>query len=194
MSLTQLPSPTKIHTVKALVFFSSCVHMWKIDHNEGQALKNWCFQAVVLEKILENPLDCKEIKPVNPKGNQPWIFIGRTDAEALILGPPDVKGWPIRKDRDAGKDWGQEEKGWQRTKWLDVITNSTEWVWVDSGRGWRTGKPGMVQSMGLQRVRSFYLFFLTVLALTYRTRFNMVLTPAISFPFMNLRTEEMTTG
>ena len=81
---------------------------------------------MVLEKILENPLDCKEIKPVSPKGNQSWIFIGRIDAEALILWPPDAKGWLIGKDPDAGKDWGQEEKrmtvdelvGWHH--WLDV--------------------------------------------------------------------------
>ena len=74
---------------------------------------NWCFQTVVLEKTLENPLNSKEIKPVNPKGNQPWIFIGRADAEAeaLILWPPDAKNWLTGKDPDAGKDWGQEEKG-----------------------------------------------------------------------------------
>ena len=74
-------------------------------------LKNWCFWTVVLEKTLETPLDCKEIWPVNPKGNQSWIFIGRTDAEALILWPPDVKTWLIWKDPDARKDWRQEEKG-----------------------------------------------------------------------------------
>ena len=87
--------------------------MWELDHKEGWALKNWCFWTVVLEKTLESPLDCKEIQPVNPKGNQPWIFIGRTDAEteAPLLWPPDVKTWFIRKDPDAGKDWGQEEKG-----------------------------------------------------------------------------------
>ena len=82
-------------------------------HKEGWALKNWCFWTVVLEKTLESPLDCKEIKPVNPKGNQSWIFIGRTDAEAevLILWPPDRKSQLIRKDSEAGKDWRQEEKG-----------------------------------------------------------------------------------
>ena len=96
---------------QSYAFSSGHVRMWELNHKEDWALKNGCFQAVVLEKILENPLDSKEIKPVNPKGNQPWIFIGRTDAEALILWPPDVKGWPIRKDRDAGKDWRQEEKG-----------------------------------------------------------------------------------
>ena len=84
--------------------------MWELNHKEGWAPKNWCFQTVVLEKTLESPLDSKEIKPVNPKGNQLWIFIGRTDAEAPILWPPDAKSWLIEKDPDAGKDWGQEEK------------------------------------------------------------------------------------
>ena len=84
-----------------------------MDHKESWALKNWCFWTVVLEKTLESPLDCKEIKSVNPKGNQPWIFIGRTDAKAgaPIRRPPDAKNWLIGKDPDAGKDWRQEEKG-----------------------------------------------------------------------------------
>ena len=94
--------------------FSSC-HVWtlKLDHKEGWALKNWCFWTVVLEKTLESPLDCKEIQPGNPKGNQPWAFTGRTDAEAeaAILWPSTVKSWLIRKDSDAGKDWRQKEKG-----------------------------------------------------------------------------------
>ena len=87
--------------------------MWELDYKESWAPKNWCFWTVVLEKILESPLDCKEIQPVHPKGNQSWIFIGRTDAEAEtpILWPPDVKSWLIWKDPDAGKDWGQEEQG-----------------------------------------------------------------------------------
>ena len=87
--------------------------MWELDHKEDGLPKNWCFWTVVLEKTLESPLDCKEIKPVNPKGNQPWIFIGRTDgeAEALILWPPDAKSRLIWKDPDAVKDWRQE-KNW----------------------------------------------------------------------------------
>ena len=87
--------------------------MWELDYQESWALKNWCFWIVVLEKTLESPFDCKEIKPVNPKGNQSWIFIRRTNAEAEtpILWPPDAKGWLIWKDLDAGKDWRQEEKG-----------------------------------------------------------------------------------
>ena len=87
--------------------------MWELDHKEGWMLKNWCFWTVVLEKTLESPLDCKEIQPVNPKGNLPWIFIGRIDAEAEIpvLWPSDVKIWLIGKDPSAGKDWRHKEKG-----------------------------------------------------------------------------------
>ena len=87
--------------------------MWELDHKEGWAPKNWCFQSVVLEKTLESPLELKEIQPVNPKGNQSWVLIGRTDAETetLILWLPDVKNWLIWKEPDAGKDWRQEEKG-----------------------------------------------------------------------------------
>ena len=94
-------------------FSSSHVWMWELDHKESWAPKNWCFWTVVLEKTLESPLDSKGIKPVHPKGNQSWILIGRTDveAEAPILWPPDVKNWHSGKDPDAGKDWGQEEKG-----------------------------------------------------------------------------------
>ena len=86
--------------------------MWEFDHKEGWAQKNWCFRTVVLEKTLESPLDCKEIKSVHPKGDQSWIFIRRTDAEAEtpILWPPDGKNWFIGRDPDAGKDWTQEEK------------------------------------------------------------------------------------
>ena len=92
-------------------FSNSHVWMWELDHNESWALKNCCFWTVVLEKTLESPLDCKEIQPVHSKGDQSWIFIGRTKAEAPILWPPDVKNWLIGKDSGAGKDWGQEEKG-----------------------------------------------------------------------------------
>ena len=97
---------------KSYGFSSSHVQIWELDHKEGWALKNWCFR-IVLEKTLESPLDSKEIEPVNPKGNQPWVFTGRTDAEAAvpILWPPDMKSWLIWKDPDAGKDWRQEEKG-----------------------------------------------------------------------------------
>ena len=91
-------------------FSSSHVWMWDLDHKEGWALKNWCFWIVVMEKTLESPLDNTEIKPINPKGNQCWIFFGRTDAEASILWPPDATSHLTRKDPGAGKDWGQEEK------------------------------------------------------------------------------------
>ena len=95
------------------VYGANNVWMWELDHKESWAPKNWCFWTVVLEKTLESPLDCKEIQPVHPKGNQSWIFIGRTDAEAEtpILWPPDGKNWLIWKDPDAGQDWRQEEKG-----------------------------------------------------------------------------------
>ena len=87
--------------------------MWELDYEESWAQKNWCFWSVVLEKTLESPLDCKEIQPVHPKGDQSWVFIGRTDAEAEtpIFWPPDVKNWLVGKYPDAGRDWGQEEKG-----------------------------------------------------------------------------------
>ena len=104
---------TKFHLVKAMFFFSSYVWMRELDNKENWAPKNWCFWAVVLQKTLESPLDFKVIKPANPKGNQSWIFIGRTDAEAEtpILWPPDGKNWLTGKDPDARKDWRQDEKG-----------------------------------------------------------------------------------
>ena len=94
-------------------FSNTHVSMSGLDHKENWMLKNWCFWSVVLQKTLESSLDCKEIKSINPKGNQPWTFIGRTDAkaEALIIWPPDVKNWLIWREPDAGKDWRQEEKG-----------------------------------------------------------------------------------
>ena len=104
-------------------FSSSHVWMWELDYKESW-VQNWCFLTVVLEKTFESPLDCKEIKPVNPKGNQSLILIGRTDVEAPILWPPDVKNWLIGKDLDAGKDWRWEERGWQKIRWLDGITDA----------------------------------------------------------------------
>ena len=101
--------------------------MWELDCEESWALKNWCFWTVVF-KTLESPLDCKEIQAVHPKGDQSWVLIGRTDAEAEtpMLWPPHAKSWLIGKDPDAGKDWGQEEKGQQRMRWLDGITDSMD--------------------------------------------------------------------
>ena len=108
-------------------FPSSHVWMWELDYKESWVPKNWCFWTVVL-KTLESPLDCKEINPVNPKGSQSWIFIGRTDAaaETPILWPPDVKNWLIWKDSDAGKDWRRRRRGQQRMRWLDGITDSMD--------------------------------------------------------------------
>ena len=106
-------------------FSSSHVWMWELDYKESWAPKNWCFWTMVLEKTPESPLDCKETQPVHPKGNQSWIFIGRTEvaAETPILWPPDVKNQLIGKDPDAGKDWRREEKG---MRWLDGITDSMD--------------------------------------------------------------------
>ena len=109
--ISSMPNQRSIQS--KLWFSSSHVWIWQVDHKEGWAPKNWSFWTVVLEKTLESSFDCKEIKSASPKGNQPWIFIGRTHAEteALILWPTDAKNWLIGKDPDAGKDWRQEEKG-----------------------------------------------------------------------------------
>ena len=99
--------------------------MWELDYKESWAQKNWCLWTVVLEKTLESALDCKEIQPVHSKGYQPWVFNGKTDVEAEtpLLWPPDVKGWLIWKDPDVGEGRRQEERGQQRMRWLDVITD-----------------------------------------------------------------------
>ena len=109
-----LTLPTKVCLFKAMVFSSCHVQMWELNHIEGWGPKNWCFWTVVLEKTFESPLDGKEIKPVSLTGNQHWIFIRKTDAEAPILWPPDVKSQITGKELDAGKDLGQEQK--QTTK------------------------------------------------------------------------------
>ena len=133
--------------------------MWELDHKESWALKSWCFWTKVLEKTLESSLDCKEIKPVNPKGNQSWMFIGRTDAEAETprLWLPDAKNWLTGKDHDAGKDWRWKEKGTTENEmvgwhhWL----NGHEFEQVPEVWWW-TGNPGVLQSMGLQRVGHYW--------------------------------------
>ena len=116
--------------------------------------KNWCFWTMVLEKTLESHLDSKEIQPVHTEGDQSWVFIGRTDAEAEtpILWPPDAKNWLIGKDRDAGKDWRQEEKGTTEDRWLYDISNVMDMSLGSSRSWWWTGKPGVLQSMESQRV------------------------------------------
>ena len=102
--------------------------LWELDHKESWVQKNWCFGTVVLEKTLESPLDCKEIQPVHPKGNQSWIFTGRTDAKAEtpILCPPDAKNWLTGKTLMLGKIEGRKRRGQQRMRWLDGITDSMD--------------------------------------------------------------------
>ena len=130
--------------------------MWKLDCKESWAPKNWCFWTVVLEKSLESPLDCKEIQPVHPKGNQSCMFIGRTDAEAEtpIFWPPNAKNWLIGKDPDAEKDWRREEKGRTEDEMVGIASLMWWiWIWLGSRSWWWTGKPGMLQSLRSQRVR-----------------------------------------
>ena len=133
-------------------FSSSHIQSWELNH-KGRALKNWCLQTVVLEKTLESPLDIK-IKPVNPKGNQPWIFTGKTDAEAEapIVWPPDAKSRPTGKDPDARKNWRQKKREWRRMRWLDSITNSMDmilskfWETVKDRGAWNSVVQGVKKS------------------------------------------------
>jgi len=145
-----------LRLVKAMVFSNSHVWMWQLDNKEIWAPKNWWFWTVVLEKTLESPLDCKEIQPVHPKGNQSWIFIGRTDILKLKLqyfGHLMQRTDSFEKTLMLGKIEGRrrrDDRGWDG--WMASPTWWT-WVWVNSGSWWRTGKPDMRQSMGSQRVR-----------------------------------------
>ena len=126
--------------------------MWELDQKENWALKNWCFWTVVLEKLFESPLDCKEIKQVKPKRNQSWIFMGRTDAEAEapVLWPPDVKGQLMEKILVLGRLKAEGEgdnRGWDGR---EASPTQWTWVWASSRRQWKTGKPGVLQFMRLQ--------------------------------------------
>ena len=148
--------PTKTHVVKAMVFPVVMYEICELNHKESWASKNWCFWTVVLEKTLESPLHCKEIQPVHPKGDQSWVFTGRSDVEAEtpILWPPDAKNWLIGKRPwclERLKAGGEgDNRGWD--VWMASPTQWT-WIWASSRRWWRTGKPGILQTMGLQRVR-----------------------------------------
>ena len=128
--------------------------MWALDHREGWVLKNWCFWTVVLKKTLGSPLDCKEIKPVNPKGNQSWIFIERMMLKLRLQYFGHLKRWTesLKKTPMLGKIEGRRRRGWQTMRWLDGITDSMNMNLSSSGTWWRTGRPGVLQHMGLQRV------------------------------------------
>ena len=124
--------------------------MWELDIKESWAPKNWCFWTVVLEKTLESPLDCKEIQPVNPKGNQPWIFIGRTDAEAETPAHLIQRTDSLEKILMLGKIEGRRRSRWQSMRWMVSLIQWT-WVWACLGRQFRTGKSSMLQSVRSQR-------------------------------------------
>ena len=132
---------------------SGHVGLLEVNRKEGRMPKNWCLRTVMLEKTPESPLDSKEIKPVNLKGNPLWILIGGTDAEVEtpVFWSPDANSSLIGKVPNVGNNWGQRRRGHQRMRWLDDITDSMTWTWAIFER-WGTGRSGMLQSMGLQKV------------------------------------------
>ena len=140
---------TKVCLVKAMVF-PVVVWMWELDYKESWVPKNWCFWTVVLERTLESPLDCKEIQPVHPKGDQSWVFIGRTDVEAEtpIFPPFNAKSWLIWKDSDASKHWWREEKGTAEDEMVEWHQQLNGHMFGWTGSWWWTGRPGVLQSMG----------------------------------------------
>ena len=142
---------TKIHLVKAMVF-PVVMYGCELDYKESLVPKNWCFWTVVL-KTLESPLGCKEIHPVPPKGNQSWIFIGRTNAEVKtpILWPPDANNWLIGKDPDSGKVWRWEEKGMTEDEMVGWYRQLNGHEFGQAPGVGKVQKPGMLQSMGSQR-------------------------------------------
>ena len=170
--------------------------MWELDYKESWAPKNWCFWTVVLEKTLDSPLDCKEIQPVHPKGDQSWVFIGRTDVEAEtpVLWPPDAKNWLIWKDPDAGKDWGQEEKGMTEDKmvgWHHQL-NGHGFGWipgVGDGQGglcwWWTGRHAAVHGVAKSRTLlsdwtdGTEAMIFTFLMLSFKPAFHSHLSPSL---------------
>ena len=147
--------PTKVHLVKAMVFFSSHVWMWELDHKEGWELKNWCFWTVVLEKTLESPLDCKEVKPVNPKGIsvlnihwKDWCWCWSWNSNTLATQCEELTHWKrfcCWERLKAGRE--RDDRGWDG--WMSSSIQWT-WVWASSWSWWWIGKPGLLQSMGLQ--------------------------------------------
>ena len=143
----------KVHILKAMIFplvkyrYESWI-IKKAERRRTDAFELWCWRRLL------SPLDCKEIQPVRPKGDQSWVFIGKTDVEAEtpILWLPDVNSWLIWKDPDAGKDWSQEEKGMSEDEMVGASPTQWTWVWVDSGSWWWTGRPGVLWFIWSQRV------------------------------------------
>ena len=135
-------------SIQGYGFFSSHVWMWELDYKESWVQKNWCFWTVVLEKTLESPLDCKEIQPVHLKGDQSWVFIGRTDVEAEtpILWPPDAESYSFEKTLMLGKIEGRRKRGRQRMRWLDGITDTMDMGLGGLWKAWRASVHGVAKS------------------------------------------------